>query len=418
MSLQVPILVIAGAAELVAGLREAGASSVAEASWAGAAKAFARSPPAAVIIGEPGFPDDQKHLEKLVRVIDEASPPYLPVIAQVVPNAGPAVADALPIAANATAERIVARLGAALRVRSLHATVLRRASARGASKIPALPEDDPLDDATVLVAGRGRTYPSLTTAVGERVGLIGAMSVETAARYLNARDVDGIIVGEGFGPPTVEAFLTALSEDSRFRDLPVALIPDLPASLDAGKLPNLERIDGEPAEVVERLFPLVRLHAFEARLKRQLKALETKGTIDPQTGLFTVPTFLRDLNRAIEDARTQNAPISVARFSFPAGTEERSSVDAARLVSRMVRNIDFACRASDGSVLVAFSGTALRSAHVVARRIASVLRHTMLAVGPNGGRIDPTVTLACLKSSDTTETLLERISEPSTVAAE
>jgi GGDEF domain-containing protein len=418
MSLQVPILVIAGSADLVAGLREAGASSVIEATWAGAAKAFARTPPAAIVIGQPEPPDDQRHLDRVVRAIAEASPPYLPVIAPVVANTGPIMPDALPIAANASAARIVARLGAALRVRALHATVLRRAAARGASKVPALAQDDPLDDATVLVTGRGRTYPTLTTAVGERVGLIGAMSVETAARYLNARDVDGIIVGEGFGPPTVEAFLTALSEDPRFRDLPVALIPDLPSSLDASKLPNLERLDGEPADVVERLFPLVRLHAFEARLKRQLKALETKGTIDPQTGLFTVPTFLRDLARTIEDARAQNAPISVARFSFPPGTEERSSIDAARLVSRMVRNIDFACRASDGSILLAFSGTALRSAHVVARRIASVLRHTMLAAGPSGGRIDPTVTLACLKSSDTIESLLTRISEPSTVAAE
>ena len=35
--------------------------------------------------------------------------------------------------------------------------------------------------------------------VGERVGLIGALAVETAAKYLASRDVDGIMVGDGFG---------------------------------------------------------------------------------------------------------------------------------------------------------------------------------------------------------------------------
>ena len=51
--------------------------------------------------------------------------------------------------------------------------------------------------------------------MGERVGLIGALSVETAAKYLNARDVDGIVIGEGFNPRTVEAFLTVLGEDGK-----------------------------------------------------------------------------------------------------------------------------------------------------------------------------------------------------------
>src|SRR5262249_50220752 len=88
---------------------------------------------------------------------------------------------------------------------------------------------------------------------------------------------------------------------------------------------------------------------------------------------------------------------------------------------RLVRSVDFACRALDGSILMAFSGTALRSAHVVARRIASVLRHTMLtSEGADGKpvRVDPHVTLAALKPADTADSLLARLSEPVTVAAE
>jgi hypothetical protein len=138
----------------------------------------------------------------------------------------PAVPDALAIAANAPAERIARRLASALRIRALHGTVLRRTTTLASrGELPGeLPSSDPLDDATVLVAGRGRSYPALSVAVGERVGLVGALSVESAAHALNARDIDGMVVGDGFGPRIVEALLTAIAEDVRFRDLPVAVL--------------------------------------------------------------------------------------------------------------------------------------------------------------------------------------------------
>ena len=44
-----------------------------------------------------------------------------------------------------------------------------------------LPPGDPIEDATVLVVGRGRMHPTLSVAVGERMGVVGAMSVELAA---------------------------------------------------------------------------------------------------------------------------------------------------------------------------------------------------------------------------------------------
>jgi GGDEF domain-containing protein len=257
--------------------------------------------------------------------------------------------------------------------------------------------------------------------VGERVGLIGALSVETAAEYLNAREVDGIVIGAGFNSRTVKGFLIVLAEDSRFRDLPIALVPPVPPGIGVAKLPNLERIAGEPADVVARILPLVRQHAFEARLQRQLAALETRGLIDPQTGLFTIAAFLRDLNRAVDEAKLRGNDLTLARFTFPATVDRRASMDAARLVSRLVRSVDFACRASDGSILLAFAQTALRSAHIVARRIASVLRHTMLvSQGPDrkAVRVDPTITLAVLKGTDTVESLFARVSEPPSVAAQ
>ena len=422
MSLQAPIVVIADRKEpeLVAALAADGAFPVVEAHWVDGADAIARIEPAAVVTTEPK--KSTKSVAAVQAAIAAASEPYLPVVARVESGAAPALAGAMPISAAVPPSRVAIRLAAALRVRTLHATALRRADAlKGTcSDLPVLPTSDPLDDATVIVTGRGRTYPALSIAIGEQVGLIGALNIETAAKYLNAREVDGVVIGEGYNPPTVEALLTVMAEDSRFRDLPIALVPDVPTGMDIDRLPNLERIVGEPADIVARFLPLVRQHALKARLQRQLTALEAKGLIDPQTGLFTIAAFLRDLNRAVDEAKTRGNGMALARFSFPDAVDRRTNMDAARLVSRLMRSVDFACRANDGSLLIAYPETALRNAHVVARRLASVLRHTMLASeGPGGKpvRYDPTITLASLKGVDTVESLLARVSDSPAVAA-
>src|SRR4051812_5353970 len=128
----------------------------------------------------------------------------------------------------------------------------------------ALPDFDPTRDATVLLIGRGAAYPALSVALGERMGVVGALSIEAAARHLNMRDLDGIVLGEGFSPRVVDAFLTVLSEDTRFRNLPV-LVTMGGRTASCG-LPNLEFISGDPAWVASNALPLVRQHAFEARL--------------------------------------------------------------------------------------------------------------------------------------------------------
>jgi GGDEF domain-containing protein len=276
---------------------------------------------------------------------------------------------------------------------------------------PRLLRTDPIEDATVLVAGRGRSYPALAVAVGERVGLIGALSVETAAKYLKARALDGVVIGDGFSPKVIEALLTAMAEDARFRDLPIALAGGTPALLNefGPKLANLERVDGEPRVWIDWILPLVRLHAFDARLKRIMQAFDTKGMVDPQTGLLTRECFWRDLSSGMQQAAQRGVSLSLARFTFGPVLERRASADAARLVSHLIRNIDFACQGSDGSILCVFTGADLRAAHVIARRIASVLRQTMLTSEGGRPKLETQITLGTLKPTDTADSLLTRV---------
>jgi hypothetical protein len=401
------------ATDLVDLLAKAGAFPIVEATWAQAASAISEIQPAALLLAEAGAAPEVRSGQAVIKTIQARGGPFMPVLARAQADSNVAIPFAIPIEPDGPASRLIARVRSALRVRSLHATVLRRAGAARAQQFAPLPHDL-LDHATVLCVGRGRSYPALTTAIGERTGLIGAFTVETAARYLNARDIDGIVIGDGLLPRVVEALLTVLGEDPRFRDLPVGVLGN--AWVNDERLPNLIRVERDPELLVSRLVPMVRLQAFESHLKRLLKSLESDGILDPETGLLARAAFWRDLERSVQAADETGAALSVARFSFE-DIDRRGSLDAARLFSRLVRDIDLACREQDGTIVAAFTDTDLRSAHVVARRIASVLKHTMLS--PDGDRrsIRPTVTLATLKPSDNLSTLVARIGTYPKVAA-
>jgi hypothetical protein len=407
-----PVVVVCEkpSAELVEALGKAGAFPIIETTFADAASAIAEIQPGALILAdaEP-WPTGQAGAA-LIKAIETGGGPFMPVLARVSADSEVSPPHALPAGIDEPATQLVARLRSALRVRALHATVLRRTGANEHGKTRTLPSGL-LDQATILCMGRGRSYPALTTAIGERVGLVGALSVEMAARSLNARDIDGIVIGDGFSPQIVEALLTVLAEDGRFRDLPVGMFGS--AAFDETRLPNLIRLRGSPDWLIERFLPLVQLQAFESHLKRMLKSVDSDGALDPETGLLSRAVFWRDLDRAVQQAEDAGGALSVARFAFE-GIDRRASIDAARLFSRLVRNIDFACREQDGAIIAAFTETDLRSAHVVVRRLASVLKHTVLS---SEQTLKPTVTLATLKPSDNLSTLVARVGTYPKVAA-
>ena len=421
MSLQGPIIVVAEnpATDLTQALSAAGAFPIVETKWSDAPTAFVAVKPSAVVIAEPGAPKSESSARMLCLQIATASGPIVPTIAVAHGELEAAVPVALPADASLPVERLIARLQSAMRVRALHATVLRRIEtfASHGGKLPALPVGDAIDDATVLIAGRGPLYPALSVAIGERVNMLGALSVETAAKHLAARDINGIVVGDGFSPRMVEAFLTLLAQDTCFRDIPVAVIGDAPPDF-GDALPNIDHVDADPSRIVPRMVPLVRMHAFEARLKRMLKSLDADGMFDPRTGLLTRDCFFHDLAKAIAEASDRSQALSIARFSFEGAPDEHGSLDRARLVTRLIRNIDFATSDDDGAILVVFTQTDLRSAHVVARRIAANLKNTVGAPARPHDKVTANVTLATLKAVDTLDSLMIRVMGSRVVAAE
>jgi GGDEF domain-containing protein len=399
---------------LVAALAAGGAFPIVEATWTDAPTAFVSVKPSAVVIAEPGAPPSESSSRMLCLQIATANGPIVPTLAFTDHGQDPALPIALPADASLPVEHAIGRLHSAMRVRALHATVLRRielAAAQGGIP-PALPLSDALDDATVLIAGRGPHHGALCAAMGGRVKMVGALTVEGAARLLNTQDIDGIVVGDGFPPRGVGAFLTILANEPRFRDIPVAVVGELSSDF-SETLTNSEFVD-DPARLVARMVPLVRMRAFEARLARMLTSLDAEGTVDPETGLMCRDTFWRDLAKAVADAADRSMSLSIARYSFDGAISERAALDGARRLTRLTRTIDFACRDDDGSILVAFTQTNLREAHGVARRIAAELKNAMTA----REALTANVTLATLKAGDTLDSLMQRVLGSRMVAAE
>jgi GGDEF domain-containing protein len=406
-------------AELAGFLRARGNVLVNESSWETAPAAIKAGRPAALILDEQRF--DPDILEPLTGAIAAVHEPYMPVLARASPVGAPLFSGALPIAASAAPERVLARLSWALRLRALHAGVLQYAVASGERPNFTLPPNPTRqsENATILVVGRGRNYRDLITAASERVSVISTLSVENAARFLCMRDIDGVLIGDGFAPRVLQAFAVALSQDPRFRDLPIGLIAAVQPSEEWDALPNFERLGGGPAgDLIDYMLPLVHMHANAARLERELESIESEGMLDPVTGLFTARAFLRELERAVDEARAQRSALSLARFSFEApAAAPRTGDSAARQLIRLARRSDIAGRADDGSILLAFPNTGLGNAHALVRRIGSTLAGNLPGLDRQAERLDPTVTLAVFKPNDSVESLLARVSEPVAAAA-
>jgi hypothetical protein len=179
-------------------------------------------------------------------------------------------------------------------------------------------------------------------------------------------------------------------------------------------LPNLEFISDSPDRIAANTLPLIRQHALEAHLGRTLRSIDADGLLDARTGLLTPAAFNRDFATAVYQTLSRGGGLSVARLAFDP-VHPRAQLDGARIVSRLMRQMDFGAVQEDGSVVVVFAETDLRTAHMIARRLSSVMRHT--GHGKSDARSEPSVTLATLLPDDSAKSLLARLHEEARRAA-
>ncbi|HYZ45165.1 MAG TPA: hypothetical protein VE667_09920, partial [Xanthobacteraceae bacterium] len=131
MALLGPVVVVAEspATDFSDVLAKAGAFPIAQTRWADVPAAIAETQPVALAIADHQIVPSPRQVDAAIECIETRGGPVMPVIARVDASSTLAIPGALPIAIDDSAERLIARLHSALRIRSLHATVLRRSRA-------------------------------------------------------------------------------------------------------------------------------------------------------------------------------------------------------------------------------------------------------------------------------------------------
>jgi len=115
------------AADLLDVLGKAGAFPAVETRWADAPAAIAEIQPVALAIADPEGSPSSQHVHAVMQCIETRGGPVTPVIALVERNCSPAIPSALAIGMDDSTDQLIARLRSVLRIRALHATVLRQA---------------------------------------------------------------------------------------------------------------------------------------------------------------------------------------------------------------------------------------------------------------------------------------------------
>lgn len=82
------------------------------------------------------------------------------------------------------------------------------------------------------------------------------------------------------------------------------------------------------------------------------------------------------------------------------------------MLAGLIRDVDFALREDDGNLLIAFTRTSLREAHVVVRRIACVLRNAVFAGRRPQDKVAANVTLATAKAGEPRQPYAARDGQP------
>ena len=90
--------------------------------------------------------------------------------------------------------------------------------------------------------------------------------------------------------------------------------------------------------------------------------LDAGGVLDPRTGLLTAEAFDKDFAKAVSDITERGG--GLRQHDFVRSEDARTSLDAARILSRLMRRMDFAALQADGSIIAAFAETDLRMANV------------------------------------------------------
>jgi diguanylate cyclase len=158
-----------------------------------------------------------------------------------------------------------------------------------------------------------------------------------------------------------------------------------------------------------------------SNLQQSLDAIRAESLTDPLTGLGNRKYFDRSIERAVEDALVSGEPLSLLMFdidhfkSFNDSYGHLTGDQVLRLVAlsmkQTIKGQDITARYGGEEFAVVLPGTGLRQALTVADHIRRAVMAKELKKKSTGeilGRVTISVGVSILKSSDDTDSLIER----------
>lgn len=158
-----------------------------------------------------------------------------------------------------------------------------------------------------------------------------------------------------------------------------------------------------------------------SNLQQSLDAIRAESLTDPLTGLGNRKYFDRSIERAVEDALVSGEPLSLLMFdidhfkSFDDSYGHLTGDQVLRLVAlsmkQTIKGQDITARYGGEEFAVVLPGTGLRQALTVADHIRRAVMAKELKKKSTGeilGRVTISVGVSILKSSDDTDSLIER----------
>ena len=174
----------------------------------------------------------------------------------------------------------------------------------------------------------------------------------------------------------------------------------------------VQRVSGKPFNdyINENIFkPLAMGHTtFAQPLPPELKPLMSEGY-----QVASSPAGSFEVVEAWPAGSVSTSAIDMTHFII--AHLQDGQFNGARILSRLMRQMDFGAAQEDASVIVVFAETDLRTAHMIARRLTSVIRQT--SHGKRDPRSEPLVTVASLLPSDSAKSLLARLYDEARRAA-
>lgn len=278
-------------------------------------------------------------------------------------------------------------------------------------------------NATLLVAGSGRQFQAVESALSNDVKVAGALTPSLAMDRLAEGDISAMVIDMSSAEfSDVMEFIRQIRRDARYFHLPLILMPvagnsDMDDEYFSEGVSDIIHPPFEDYALQISILPLMRIALFRQALKSAYVEARQNPVADALTGLYSRGVFLTQLKQMMDSGvdfsvglmSIDNIQAINAEHGYAGGDKIIRQIGKA--IELLTRGEDLAARFSGAEFAVLMPRTDESSAKTAWKRILTVLRYTSFSPGNNSVAIEVEFNGATAQPSDgeTPDRMLHRV---------